>query len=126
MQAKKQDVGTAAAQKLTERQMERIVVRLGESDFTKIQAVSAVRLRVFCPEMGSSALFMLRNAAGERRPDVGSLSMQVKTDMFLDMLNPGLKVVFQYNNVIAPFLATAVRADALLGVMPLSDNIRLN
>jgi hypothetical protein len=102
--------------------VEKLELRVDAITLSRLQSSQFVNLRVLC-ENGSMVSFLLRNmkAAGSEGSAL-TVDMNAGTDSFPDMMNPELKVIFKYENIIAPFAAVRMAAGlAFSDRMPLEE-----
>lgn len=101
--------------------MERLMIRLDELTFSRVQSAEKVLLRVYCPDNHGSVNFLLKNM-GTKKDGWMTLDMNMEERSFLNVMNPKLKVVFQSQNVLAPFASVSMARGALFSEkLPLSD-----
>lgn len=103
---------------------DKLILRLDVLTFSRVQMSDSVILRVLCRENGAMVNFTLKNMniSGEGRGTVLDLTLDL--DRFVDMLNPKLKVIFQSENVVAPFVAAGLsRGNAFSSMQPMTDMV---
>ena len=103
--------------------MERLMVKVDEGTFARLQSAGTVRMRVFCPQNGASLNFMLKSM-GRGGDSWMTLDLNLDERMFFGIINPKLKVTFQCQNVIAPFGAVGMsRGSVFCENPPLTDPV---
>ncbi len=103
--------------------MERLMIKLDELTFSRVQSAEKILLRVYCPENHGSVNFMLKNL-GSKKDGWMTLDMNMEEGSFLNVMNPKLKVVFQSQNVLAPFASLSMARGALFSEkLPLTDMV---
>ncbi len=101
--------------------MERLMVRLDEVTFSRVQSAEKILLRIYCPDNRASLNFLLKNL-GSKNAGWMTLDMNMDEKSFLNVVNPKLKVVFQSQNVLAPFASLSMARGALFSEKtPLTD-----
>ncbi|MEW6722509.1 MAG: hypothetical protein AB1324_04560 [Candidatus Micrarchaeota archaeon] len=87
---------------------DKLMLKLDLGTFTRVQSSEWVRLRVICNDLPSFVTFSLKNMSSGTEGYTTTLDLRLDVETYKNILNPRLKVIFQHENVIAPFVATAM------------------
>ncbi len=98
--------------------LDKLMLRLDAATFSRAQSANNVTLRVYCPANNASLNFTLANMDKRKKEGWMTLDLQLDEKTFMDIYNPKLKVIFQYENVLAPFAAVSVARGCLFSDHP--------
>ncbi len=99
--------------------MDKLMLRLDAATFSRAQSSESVILRVYCPESRAALNFTLANMDNKRKGRDGMvLDLQLDQETFMGIVNPKLKVIFQYENILAPFATLAMARGSLFAAHP--------
>ncbi len=103
-----------------EEPLEKLMLKLDMATFSRAQAVDNITLRVYCPQNRSSVNFTLANMDKKKHAEREWMTLDLNLDegTFLGIMNPKLKVIFQYDNILAPFAAVSMARGSLFSAHP--------